>query len=184
MFLLVGLGNPGSKYQFTRHNFGFLLLDFIIKQYQFKLESEKFLSQIFSGKIGEEKIISIKPQNYINCSGAAVLAAKQFYKIPKSKIIIFHDDLDLALGKIKIKIGGGNAGHNGLKDIDEKIGVDYMRIRLGIGRPENMQQDISDYVLGKFNEEEMKIIGDITQKITASFPLILKGHIDDFFNKL
>ncbi len=184
MFLVVGLGNPGLKYQCSRHNFGFLLADQIIENYQLQLQGIKFGGQVFVGKISDQRIILIKPQNYMNNSGGCVLEAAQFYKIPANNIIILHDDLDLALGKIKAKVGGGNGGHNGLKDIDEKIGKNYCRIRLGIGRPENPDYEVADYVLGKFSKDDLAIVGKVNEKICKIFPLILENNLPQFLNKI
>ncbi len=183
MFLLVGLGNPGSKYQYTKHNFGFLLADQIIENFKLTTLGNKFGRQILSGIISNQKVLLIKPQDYMNNSGEAVLSTATFYKIPPEKIIVFHDDLDLKLGRIKAKIGGGNAGHNGLKDIDDKIGKNYVRIRLGIGRPENKEYEIADYVLSKFSNEELRTTEIINQKITKILPIILDGNLEEFMNQ-
>jgi PTH1 family peptidyl-tRNA hydrolase len=189
MFLLAGLGNIGNEYQNTRHNFGFILIDQIIKDYNFnKLASKKSLSEIYIGEINGQKIIAIKPKTYMNLSGGAVLEMLSFYKIPLQNIIVFHDDLDLALGKIRLKIGGSSAGHNGLNDIDQKIGKDYLRLRLGIGRPENKNIDIADYVLSKFLESELKIVEQINKRISALMPQLIMSKLtsincDNFMNK-
>ena len=183
MFLLVGLGNPGSKYQYTKHNFGFLLADEIAKNFKLTLLGNKFGRQILAGTISNQKVLLIKPQDYMNNSGEAVLSIATFYKIPPEKIIVFHDDLDLKLGRIKAKVGGGNAGHNGLKDIDNRIGKNYVRIRLGIGRPENKEYEIADYVLSKFSNEELRTTEIINQKITNILPIILDGNLEEFMNQ-
>ena len=183
MYLLVGLGNIGSEYELTRHNFGFLLLDQIVEDFGFTSQSKKFKSEVFSGVIAGEKIVALKPQTFVNRSGIAVLEAANFYKIEPKNILVFHDDLDLALGKVKVKIGGGNAGHNGLKSIDEMIGKHYTRLRLGIGRPENKEFDMADYVLGKFTREEMITVSKINEKISDLIEEILEGRVDGFLNK-
>lgn len=183
MFLLVGLGNYGKEYEKTRHNFGFLALDQIIADYNLNPATAKFSSEVFNGEISGQKIIAIKPQTYMNLSGKAVLAASSFYKILPQNIIIFHDDLDLKLGKIKVKIGGGNGGHNGLKNIDEKIGKNYLRVRLGIDKPQNKEFAVADYVLSKFSKEEIKIIEDINIKISKLLPELLKDDVNGFLNK-
>ena len=183
MFLLVGLGNPGLKYQDTKHNFGFLLADQIVQNYHLEPVGNKFNGQVFVGSVDSNKVLLIKPQEYMNNSGTSVLAAASCYKIAPEKIIVFHDDLDLGLGRIKAKIGGGNAGHNGLKDIDEKIGKNYVRARLGIGRPENVEYEISDYVLSKFSNDELKMVKKINQKICSILPVILQGRLNEFMNQ-
>ncbi len=184
MYLLVGLGNIGREYEKTRHNFGFLLLDQIVEDYGLKQQTNKFKSEVFAGEIDSNKIIAIKPQTYMNLSGEAVLAAVSFYKIPLKNILVFHDDLDLEFARIKVKVGGGNAGHNGLKSIDAAIGKDYMRLRLGIGRPQNQEFETADYVLGKFSKDEMKIVDETNKKISDLIEELLRGRSDHFLNKL
>ncbi len=184
MFLLVGLGNIGSEYQNTRHNFGFILLDQIIKDYNFnKLARKKSLSDIFTGEINGQKIIAIKPKTYMNRSGDAVLEILSFYKIIIKNVIVLHDEIDLALGKIRLKIGGSSAGHNGLNDIDKKIGKDYLRLRLGVGRPPNKDFEIAAYVLSKFSESELRIVEQINKKISFLMPELMSSNGDNFMNK-
>jgi PTH1 family peptidyl-tRNA hydrolase len=184
MYLLVGLGNCGQEYKNTRHNFGFLLIDKIIARHKLILQGKKFKSDFFSGEIQGLKILALKPQTFMNLSGFAVLEAINFYKIPLQNIIILHDDIDLDFVKIKYKIGGGNGGHNGLKSIDENIGKEYARIRLGIGRPSNLNYEVSDYVLSQFSEEELKIIDKLNEKISDNFLELLKGNAQNFLNKI
>ena len=183
MFLIAGLGNVGKKYEQTKHNFGFLLADEIAKKFSFDQKSNKFNAEFFTGSIEDNKIILIKPQTFMNLSGSAVLAFASFYKIPPANIIVLHDDLDLDLGRIKSKIGGGNAGHNGLKDIDAKVGKNYVRIRLGIGRPKNAEYEISDYVLSKFGNDESKIVEEVNNKITKNLKIVLEGNLEEFMTK-
>ncbi len=183
MHLLVGLGNIGREYEVTRHNFGFLLLDEIIDKYDLEPQSKKFRSEVFVGEINDEKIIALKPQTFMNRSGHAVLEAASFFKIDPRNILVFHDDLDLPLGKVRVKIGGGNAGHNGLKSIDETIGKHYMRLRLGIGRPENKAFATSDYVLGKFTREEIVTVEEVNEKSAELITELLEGRMDGFLNK-
>jgi peptidyl-tRNA hydrolase, PTH1 family len=184
MYLLVGLGNFGREYELTRHNFGFMLLDQIIEDYGLVQQSNKFKSEVFSGEIVGNKIIAIKPQTFMNLSGEAVLSAAGFYKIPVKNILVFHDDLDLDFARIKVKIGGGNAGHNGLKSIDGAIGKDYMRVRLGIGRPKNSEFETSDYVLGKFTKDEMNVVQETNRKISDFLEELLNGQLDKFANQM
>lgn len=183
MYLLVGLGNIGSEYELTRHNFGFLLLDQIVEDYGLMSNSKKFKSEVFSGKIGDKKVIALKPHTFMNRSGLGVAEAASFYKIEPKNILVFHDDLDLALGKVKVKIGGGHAGHNGLRSLDEMIGKNYMRLRLGIGRPEHKDFATSDYVLGKFSLEEKILVEKINLKISDLIEELLEDRMDRFMNK-
>lgn len=166
MILLVGLGNPGTKYKNTRHNAGFLAINYIAKKFSFNKKSDKFDSEFFTGEIGNHKIISIKPQTFMNLSGSSVQKFTTFYKIPTNKIFVFHDEIDLKVGTHKIKFAGSNAGHNGLKDIDSKISKNYYRIRIGVGRPEDPRYEVSDYVLEKFPTIERDIIDQEIIKIS------------------
>jgi PTH1 family peptidyl-tRNA hydrolase len=182
MHLIVGLGNHGKKYQFTRHNFGFLLADQIIEDYGFKADGNKFNSEFFFGEIDQKKIIILKPQTFMNLCGSAVLPCLNFYKINQDNLLILHDDLDLELGRIKVKLGGSSAGHNGLKSIDEVIGNDYLRLRLGISRPENSLYNISNYVLTNFSEDDLKIVKQVNKKISQQLSLIFNNKTDNFLN--
>ena len=164
MFLLVGLGNIGQEYQNTRHNVGFMIIDEIINKFNFIEDKIKFHSQIFNGSIKNNKIIIIKPQTYMNKSGIAVSAISNFYKIKSESIYVFHDDMDIELGKLKYKIGGSSAGHNGIKNIDEMIGKNYHRIRIGIGKPE-FKDDVLNFVLNKFKKNELEILENLFDKI-------------------
>ncbi len=183
MHLLVGLGNIGKEYEQTRHNFGFLLLDQIIDDHDFQPQGKKFKSEIFSGEIDGEKIIALKPHTFMNLSGRAVIEAANFYKIPPKNILVFHDEIDLQLGRVKIKTGGGNAGHNGLRSIDESIGRNYVRLRLGVGRSEIQQLQVSDHVLGKFSAAEMVEVDKTNEKISELIGEILSRNYDKFLNK-
>ncbi len=183
MHLLVGLGNIGREYEATRHNFGFLLCDQIIDDYRFSNQGKKFRSEVFSGEILGQKILALKPQTFMNLSGAAVAEAANFYKIPNQKILVLHDDVDVEFGRIKVKIGGGHGGHNGLRSIDEAIGKDYMRLRLGVGRPMSKEFDTADYVLGKFSKEEMAEVEKINAKISKLLGCLLEGKGDEFSTK-
>ncbi len=184
MFLIVGLGNFGKQYENTRHNYGFLLIDKIISRYNLIYNGKKFKSDFYQGEIDNIKIFVIKPETYMNLSGFAVSEAMKFFKIPVANLIVCYDDLDLEVGRIKHKIGGGSGGHNGIKSIDENIGVDYQRIRLGIGKPLDQRFEISDYVLSKFTAEEIPKIDDLNNKIADNFVDLLKGNVANFLNKI
>ncbi len=183
-FLLVGLGNIGQQYELTRHNFGFLLVDQIIDDYNFSLvAARKFDAEMFSGKIADKNVVVIKPQTFMNRSGIAVASMVNFYKIPLASIIVCHDDLDLELGRIKVKVGGGNGGHNGLKSIDSMVGKNYSRIRLGIGTAERDKFNTSNYVLGNFSTAQLQLVKNINTKISQLLPHILDNRFDLFLNK-
>ena len=173
MWFIGGLGNPGKKYQFTRHNIGFNFIDELVKEFHFKLDKKDKVKEIYKGAVGEDICFLCKPLTYMNNSGEAISEIINFYKIPKSQIIIIHDDLDLEVGKIKIKIGGGNGGHNGLNSIDEKIGNNYKRLRIGIGHP-GVKNLVSKYVLEKFKKDENKSIKKILDILVKNFDLLFK----------
>lgn len=149
MLLLVGLGNPGEKYKRHRHNVGFMTVDAIADAHRFGPARSKFQGDLREGEIGGEKILALKPQTYMNVSGQSVGAAMRFYKLTPADVIVFHDELDLTAGKVKVKQGGGNAGHNGLRSIDEHIGNDFRRVRIGIGHPGDKDR-VTGHVLGDF----------------------------------
>ncbi len=154
MWLIVGLGNPGAKYEYTRHNIGFLTLDHLVGM----TGAHSLSSSSFHGELHKtSQILFLKPLTFMNRSGIAVQAVKNFYKIDLERIIVIHDDLDLPFGAIRFKRGGGNGGHNGLKSIDSMVGNDYIRIRMGIGKP-RFKSQVVDYVLHDFSAEEMKIL--------------------------
>ena len=176
MWFLCGLGNPDKKYKFTRHNLGFNILDSIIEKNNCILVKKDKNKELFKGKIGIHGCLLSKPLNYMNLSGSVIAELTNFYKIPKSKIIIIHDDLDLTLGKIKIKTGGGNGGHNGLRSIDKTIGKNYKRLRIGIGHP-GLKELVSPYVLDKFTREDRKIIDHKINELTKYFSLIFENDV-------
>jgi len=175
MFLFVGLGNIGDEYQNTRHNVGFITVNNIIDQYTFSIQGKKFHSEIFSGIINSEKGLIIKPQTYMNRSGIAVSEISRFYKIATQDIYVFHDDMDLELGRVKCKIGGGSAGHNGIKSIDEMVGKNYNRVRIGIGRPK-FNDDTINFVLGKFAKNERITIDTVCDRIARNIDYLLTNR--------
>jgi PTH1 family peptidyl-tRNA hydrolase len=157
MYVLVGLGNPGGKYVLNRHNIGFMAIDVIASAYQFPPFKMKFSAMISEGTIGDHKVLLCKPLTYMNRSGQPVGDVIRFYKVSSDHIYVIHDDLDLEPGQIKVKMGGGNGGHNGLKSLDQHIGKDYWRLRLGIGhpgRPVSGEDMVTNYVLGNFAKSD------------------------------
>lgn len=182
MWLLVGLGNPGSEYVHTRHNMGFQAVDEIVRRFSFATFKSACKGQIASGTINGEKCLILKPETYMNLSGESVQAAMTYYKIKPENVIVFHDDLDLPVGKIKAKVGGGAGGHNGLKNIDTHIGANYMRVRIGIDK--NKMIDTADYVLGKPSKDEQKILESEFQKIAEFIPFLFKNDLSGFLNKV
>lgn len=164
MFLIVGLGNPGTKYENNRHNVGFLVIDEIAKN----LTTSNINKSNFNADVLKaSNQLLVKPTTYMNNSGLSVHAIKEYYKLNLDDIIVIHDDLDLPFGTVKFKIGGGHGGHNGLRSIDSHVGNMYIRVRIGIGKPEN-KNDVANYVLSDFSKEELnKLEGIISHTINA-----------------
>jgi PTH1 family peptidyl-tRNA hydrolase len=183
MRLLVGLGNPGSRYTGNRHNIGFLALDAIARRYNFSGERSRFNSLASEGHIDGEKIVALKPQTFMNLSGDAVLPALQFFKLLPADIIVLHDEIDLPLARVRIKRGGGAAGHNGLRSIDGAIGPDYWRIRIGVGHP-GEQGGVKGFVLDDFSKDEMPDVARILDAIAEAFPLMTAGDPDRFRSRV
>src|SRR5437660_7990791 len=157
MRLIVGLGNPGSRYARNRHNIGFMAAEAIARRYGFPAFRSRFKGELSEGVIGGQRRLLLCPQTFMNASGESVLAAMRFYKIGPAEIVVIHDELDLRPGKVRVKRGGGNAGHNGLRSIDAMIGPDYWRIRIGIGHP-GVRELVHPYVLQNFTEDEARLI--------------------------
>ncbi|MDZ7603170.1 MAG: aminoacyl-tRNA hydrolase, partial [Hoeflea sp.] len=149
MLLIAGLGNPGPQYARNRHNVGFMAVDEIARRHSFSGFSKKFRGEIAEGTIADQKVLLLKPMTFMNLSGDSVGDALRFYKLSPADLIVLHDELDIAPGKLKLKTGGGNGGHNGLKSIDAHCGKDYKRLRIGIGHPGHKDR-VSPYVLGDF----------------------------------
>ena len=182
MFLICGLGNPGKKYTDTRHNIGFKLVDKIVSHFDLKKIKEDKIKKLFLGEINNFKVLVLKPLTFMNLSGKAVLETVNFYKINKNNIFVIHDDLDLQLAKIKIKNGGGNGGHNGLLSIDQYLGENYNRIRIGVDHPGHKDL-VSNYVLNNFTSDENKKIEEKLNKIKINFDLIF-SDIPLFLTKI
>ncbi len=183
MILLVGLGNIGTEYALTRHNVGFMAVDEIVRRYSFDGWTKKFKGEICAGTIDGEKVLVLKPHTYMNLSGEAVLATASFYKIPPDKIYVFHDDMDLPVGRIKVKQGGGSGGHNGIKSIDAHIGANYHRIRIGVDKPA-MREQVVSWVLSKFTPNDKQTLDDLIIKISDNIPLLLTKDGNFFMNKI
>lgn len=183
MLLIVGLGNPGPKYAFNRHNIGFMAVDAIIHRYSFSPERQRFQGLVSEGTLAGEKIVALKPMTYMNESGRSVGEAMRFYRLTPDKVVVFHDELDLPSGKLRIKTGGGHGGHNGLRSIDAHIGQNYRRIRLGIGHPGEKER-VLGHVLGDFSKADMKWLEPFLDAIVASAPLLGEGSFNSFANRV
>ena len=180
MLLFSGLGNPGQKFKHNRHNIGFILIDEISNKCEFK---KKFKGLFGENQIGQIKSYFLKPMTFMNLSGESLLEIKQFFKLKNGNIFIIHDDLDLEIGKVKVKNGGSNAGHNGLESISSKIGNDYNRLRIGIGHPG--QKDLVDkYVLSNFKNDEYDLILKTITSVKDNINVLIDKKFDEFSSKV
>ena len=185
MQLWVGLGNPGAQYAMHRHNVGFMAMDTIAEVHGFGPVQKKFQGWLQEGRIGTEKVLLLKPATFMNESGRAVGEALRFYKLGLDALTVFHDELDLTPFKVKVKQGGGTAGHNGLRSIDQHLqqlgGANFRRVRLGIGHPGHKDR-VTGHVLGNFAKAEMDDLADMLGAISAEAPLLAKGDNTRFMN--
>ena len=177
--LFVGLGNPGEKHKNNRHNVGFMALDCLSAFHKFGRSRTKFLGRTAMGSLDDRKLISFKPQTFMNESGRAVREASNFYKLSPERIIVFHDELDLPFGQVRVKKGGGHAGHNGLKSIDENIGTDYFRIRIGISHP-GEKEKVTGHVLGDLSKEDAETLQKILTSIAENISTLIDGDEKKF----
>ena len=181
MKLLVGLGNPGTKYARNRHNIGFMALDQIASDHGFSPWKSKFQAQICEGNLGGVKVLLLKPQTFMNLSGQAVGEALRFYKLTSADVTVLHDELDLAPGKCRVKQGGGHAGHNGLRSLHSHIGADYARVRLGIGHPGH-KDAVAGYVLRDFPKADETWLDDLMRGISDGAAALAAGDGGKFMN--
>jgi PTH1 family peptidyl-tRNA hydrolase len=183
VLLLVGLGNPGAKYARHRHNVGFLAVDAIQRRHGFSPWRSRFQAQASEGQVGGERVLLLKPQTYMNESGRSVGDAARFLKIALPETVVFHDELDLPPAKLRVKTGGGNAGHNGLRSITAHCGNDYRRVRLGIGHPGDKAL-VHPYVLSDFAKAEEPWVEDLIDAVAANAELLVKGDDPGFQNRV
>jgi len=187
MLLWIGLGNPGEKYAGNRHNIGFMAIDAIGDAYGFSPEKTKFKGLVREGTVSVEgrpvKVLLLKPQTFMNESGRAVQQAMQFYKIPLDKVVVFHDELDLAPGKFRMKLGGGIAGHNGLRSIRQHVGENFYRARLGIGHP-GAKNKVHSYVLSDFAKSEQTWVEDFMDALARAADLLAIQESDKYQTKV
>ena len=184
MFLIVGLGNPGKEYENTRHNAGFMAVDVLADEYGFGAFKSKFDGVIAEGKIEGEKVYILKPHTYMNLSGNSVVKAANFYKILPQNIIVIHDDMDLPIGKIKAKLGGGAGGHNGLKSIDAAITPNYNRIRMGVGHAKDKGAEVINYVLSGFGKEDKNKLDEAIETVVKTIGILIKKGVAEYSNQL
>ena len=183
MLLVVGLGNPGPDYARNRHNVGFMAVDEIALRFRFSNFRTKFHGKLAEGEVMGHKVLAFKPMTFMNRSGDAVLGAMRFYKLKPENVIVFHDELDLAGGKIRVKRGGGHAGHNGLRSIHSRIGPNYGRVRIGIGHPGDKQRVVG-HVLKDFSKEESVWVDKLMEAIGRAFPALTEGDDSGFMTKV
>jgi len=183
MRLFVGLGNPGPKYARHRHNVGFLAMDAIASRHGFPPFRQRFQGEVSEGRLGNERVALLKPLTYMNESGRSVGAAARFYKLTPPDVVAMHDELDLAPGKVRVKQGGGAAGHNGLRSIDAHLGNDYWRVRIGIGHPGHPDR-VTGWVLNDFAKADAAWLDDLLDAIADAAPLMAAGDTSNFMNRV
>ena len=183
MLLLVGLGNPGARYEANRHNIGFKVLDAVARHHRIEPWRRGFHGLVADGQINADRVLLLKPQTYMNDSGRSVGDAAHFFKLSPADIIVFHDEVDLPPGKLRVKTGGGNAGHNGLRSISAHIGNDYRRVRIGIGHP-GIREIVQHYVLADFAKDERPWVEGLCQAVADNAGLLVRGEDASFQNKI
>jgi peptidyl-tRNA hydrolase, PTH1 family len=184
MRLIVGLGNPGAQHAGNRHNIGFIAAAAIARRWGFPPFRSRFKGVLSEGLIAGAKRLLLLPQTFMNASGEAVLAAMSFYKIAPADIVVMHDELDLRPGKLRVKRGGGSAGHNGLRSIDAHLGADYWRVRIGVGHP-GIKELVQAYVLQNFTSDDVTLwVEPLVNAIAETIPLLLAGAPDAFMSEV
>ena len=183
MFLVVGLGNPGQAYTDNRHNIGFMAADEIVRRHGFSPWRVKFQGELSDGMVDGQKVIALKPMTYMNESGRSILAAASFYKVRPEDIIVFHDEIDLAPGKLRVKRGGGHAGHNGLRSIHAHLGANYARVRMGVGHPGEKDQ-VKNYVLRDFAKADDAWLDPMLDGCAEYLSLVLDGDDPSYMSKV
>ncbi len=183
MKLFVGLGNPGAEHALNRHNVGFMAVDAIATAHGFPAWRKRFQGAASEGKLGDEQVLLFKPGTFMNASGRAVSEAVRFYKLDLSDVVVFHDELDLAPGKVRVKTGGGVAGHNGLRSLSAHIGNEYVRVRIGIGHP-GQRDLVTHHVLHDFAKADAAWLKPLLDAIAAEAPYLAEGAVDKFQSRV
>lgn len=183
MLLFAGLGNPGAKFANNRHNAGFMAADAIARRHSFSPWTKKFQALVAEGRLGGDKVMLIKPQTFMNLSGQAVGEALRFYKLAPSALTVFYDEIDLAPGKVRVKTGGGAGGHNGIRSLDQHVGKDYCRVRIGVGHP-GVKEMVHGHVLGDFAGADREWLEVLMDAIADSADLLAKGDESSFMNRV
>lgn len=183
-YIVVGLGNPGKDYQYTRHNAGFLAVDHIAEKLGFKVDKIRFKSLCGEAMIRSKRVLFLKPSTYMNLSGQAVTEAMAFYKVPTTNVIVIYDDVSLDVGRLRIRAKGSDGGHNGIKNIIYLTAKDdFPRIKLGVGGKPHPDYDMADWVLSRFSDEEMKALGQCIQKTPDILDAIIGSSVADAMNQ-
>ena len=183
MLLLVGLGNPGAAYTKNRHNIGFMAVDEIVRRHSFETYRARFHGRVAAGSVAGARLLALKPKTFVNDSGRSVAAAMRYYRLGVRDLIVLHDDLDLKPGKVRVKRGGGHAGHKGLRNIDAHIGRDYLRVRIGIGHPGEKTR-VTGYVLRNFTKADRPWLEATVGAVAEALPLLITGDESGFMNKV
>ncbi|MCB1376918.1 MAG: aminoacyl-tRNA hydrolase [Alphaproteobacteria bacterium] len=183
MHLVVGLGNPGPKYQGNRHNIGFMAVDAIVRRHGFSAWRKRFQGEVSEGTLGGEKVLVLKPMTYMNESGRSVGEAVRFYDIDPAQVIVFYDELDLDPGKVRVKLGGGAAGHNGIRSMISHVGPHFVRVRLGIGHPGDKRL-VQPHVLSDFAKADRTWLEPLIDAVADNIPLLVKGEEGTFQNRV
>lgn len=182
--LIVGLGNPGKEYAFTRHNAGFLTLDYLSDKLGVKINRSKFKALVAEGVIGDKRVLLMQPQTFMNNSGEAVIEAVNFYKIKPENVIVIFDDISLPVGKMRIRKNGSAGGHNGIKSIIAHLGTqDFPRIKIGVGEKPHKEMDLADWVLSKFPQDEQKVLFEKFGDASEAVKLMVSGKFEEAMNK-
>jgi peptidyl-tRNA hydrolase, PTH1 family len=182
MWLVVGLGNPGRRYAATRHNIGFTVIETLAHRWSIPVEGKQLGSLVGAGRIGNDKALLARPQSFMNRSGQPVRSLMGYYKLDAEAVLVVHDDLDLAFGRVQVKRGGGHGGHNGLRDINKHAGKDYVRVRVGVGRPPE-GWDTADYVLGKWTTAEQQDLTATVDRAADAVEGVLRDGLEAAMNR-
>ena len=183
MLVLAGLGNPGAGYAGQRHNMGFMAVDAMASLHRFNPWRKKFQGDMAEGEIAGARILLLKPMTYMNLSGQSVSAALGFYKLGPDALTVFHDEIDILLGRVKVKTGGGHGGHNGIRDIMAHIGPDFRRVRLGVGHP-GEKELVHNHVLQDFAKQERELAGKVIEAVAAEVPRLVAGDEGGFMSRV
>ncbi len=183
MQIFAGLGNPGAQYANNRHNVGFMAADEIARRHDFSPWSKKFQGLVADGTVDGEKVLLIKPQTFMNLSGQSVGEALRFYKLAPSALTVLYDEIELAAGKVRVKVGGGSAGHNGIRSLDQHVGKEFRRVRIGVGHP-GVKELVHGHVLGDFSKADAAWLDPLLDTIARNAGLLVKGNDNEFMNRV